>query len=151
MHHVCLTKQGLCVGKQSLCIFQTEAHSCKERPLSSSNRASVWTKQGICICLVLLFVFFMRLCLNPDSNRNCLKKRYFLDLVCSLLIVIITIGVSYSNRSRLKKWYFLDLVCSVPIVTLKIGVSCNNRSRLKKWHFLDLVCSVHIVTITSKL
>ena len=67
IHHGCLTKQGLCVAKQSFCIFQTEAHSCKERPLSSSNRASVWTKPGICICLVLLSVFFMRLCLNPGS------------------------------------------------------------------------------------
>ena len=70
IHHVCLTKQGLCVAKQSLCIFQTEAHSCKERPLSPSNRASVWTKQGICICLILLFVFFMRLCLNPAASTE---------------------------------------------------------------------------------
>ena len=64
IHCVCLTKQGLCVAIQSLCIL-TEAHSCKERHMSSSNKASVWTKQGICICLILLFVFFMRLCLNP--------------------------------------------------------------------------------------
>ena len=68
IHHLCLTKQGFCIAKQSLCIFQTEAHSFKERPLSSSNRASVWTKQGICICLILLFVFFMQLCLNPDPT-----------------------------------------------------------------------------------
>ena len=65
---ICLTKQGLRVIIQSLCIFQTEAHSCKERHLSSPNRAPVSTKQGICICLILLFVFFMWLCLNPAKN-----------------------------------------------------------------------------------
>ena len=39
--NICLTKQGLRVAKQSLCIFQTETHYSKERPLSSSNRAYV--------------------------------------------------------------------------------------------------------------
>ena len=43
-------------------------------------------------------------------------------------------------------WHYLDLICSVHIVTIKIGLSCSKKSRLKKWHFLDLVCSVHLVT-----
>ena len=31
MQHVCFNKHCLCVAKQSRCIIQTEAHSCKER------------------------------------------------------------------------------------------------------------------------
>ena len=65
MHQVCFNKQGLRVAKQSLCIIQTEAHSCKERHLSSSNRASVRTKQSLCVCLKSLLVFPMQCCLNP--------------------------------------------------------------------------------------
>ena len=75
IHHVCFTKQGLCVAIQSLCIFQTEAHSCKERPLSSPNRAYFSTKQGIYICLILLFVFFLWLCLNPGFHNMRLEMK----------------------------------------------------------------------------
>ena len=65
MHHVYFNKQGLRVAKQSLCKMQMEAHSYKERHPSSSNRASVWTKQGLCVCLKSLLVFFMQCHLNP--------------------------------------------------------------------------------------
>ena len=89
IHHVCLTKQELCVAKQSLCIFQAKAHSYKERPLSSSNRASVLTKHGICICQILLFVFFMRLCLNPDRSATSGISKFVLNCCfqCNLEIL----------------------------------------------------------------
>ena len=70
MHHVCLNKQGLRVAKQSLCIIQTEAHFCKQWYQSSSNRASVWTKQGLHVCLKSLLMFFMWCRLNPDTDRQ---------------------------------------------------------------------------------
>ena len=70
MHHVGFNKQGLRVAKQSLRIIQTEAHSCKERYPSSSNRASVWTKRGLCVRLKSLLVFFMRCRLNPGVQRT---------------------------------------------------------------------------------
>ena len=41
----------------------------------------------------------------------------------------------------LKKWHYLDLICSLHVVTMTTGLSYSNRSCLKKWHFLDLVCA----------
>ena len=82
------------------------------------------------------------------NNRICLKKWHFPDLVCSVHVLTITTGLSYSNRSRLKKWHFLDLICSVHVVTNITGLSYSNRSCLKKWHLLNLIRSVHIVAIT---
>ena len=49
----------------------------------------------------------------------------FIDLVCSVHVITIIIGLSYSNRSCLKTWHFLELICSVPLVTITIGVSCR--------------------------
>ena len=76
------------------------------------------------------------------------KKWHYLDLICSVYIVTITIGLTCSKKSRLKKWHFPDLVYSVHVVTIITGLSYSNRSRLKKWHFLDLICSVLLVPIT---
>ena len=47
--------------------------------------------------------------------------------------------------------HFLDLICSVPKVSITIGVSYSNKSRLKKFHFLDLVCSVNVAVIKTWL
>ena len=85
------------------------------------------------------------------SNRICLKKWNFLDLVCSVHIFTITTGLSYRNRISLKKWHFPDLVCTVHVLTITTGLSYRNTSRLKKWHFPDVVCSVHVVTIITGL
>ena len=67
-----------------------------------------------------------------SSNRICLKKWHFPDLVCSIHGVNITTGLSLSNRICLKKWHFPDLVCSVHEVTITTGLSYSNRSDLNK-------------------
>ena len=78
MHHVCFNKQGLRVAKQRFHIIQIEAHSGKERHPSSSNKASVWTKQGLCVCLKSLLLIFKQCCLNPANmhikDQQCLKR-----------------------------------------------------------------------------
>ena len=92
-------------------------------------------------------------CCN-NANRSLLfkhpllKKWYFLDLVCSVHVVTITSGLSYSNRSFLPKWHFQDLICALHVVTMGKEVKCP---LLKKWHFLDLVCSIHVVTVITGL
>ena len=114
IHNVCLPKQGLCVAKQSLCIFQTEAHSCKERSLSSSNRAYVWTKQGICICLIWLFVFFMQLCLNPGYS-DCIALLAKFNLKGKLLF-------SSVGPVKLIHWHWLCSASKCNIFWLNIGL-----------------------------
>ena len=91
-------------------------------------------------------------CCNHDNKYilvkyPLLKKKHFLELLCSVHVVTITTGFSYSNRSLLKKWHFLDLVCSAHIETITTGCSYSNRSLLKKWHFLDLICAIYVVII----
>ena len=105
-----------------------------------------------------------------------LKKWYFLDLVCSVHEVTITIKLSYGNRCLLnkwqfyrpnmwtsccnhekrsllvkcpllKKWHFPDLVCSIHVVTITNGLSYSSRTVLKKWHFPYLICALNVATM----
>ena len=103
--------------------------------------AIVSSKSGICWTLYVQYI------LEPWKYKFTCKiffpqKVAFLDLVCSVHVVTITTGSSYSNRSLLKKWHFPDLICSVHVVTITIGLNYSNRSLLKKWHFLDLICAI---------
>ena len=41
-------------------------------------------------------------------------KQNYMDLVCSVHVVIITTGFRYSKRRGLKRKHFLDLLCSIP-------------------------------------
>ena len=88
MQHVCLIKQDLCVAKHSLSIFQTGPQSRKERPLSPPNRASVSTKQGICIMFNFTTHNLYTVMSQPYQNGpNCSKLLtiYYLVLYRKIL------------------------------------------------------------------
>ena len=51
-----------CIAKQSISIFQTEAHSSRERPQSSSVSSCI----GVCICICIFICIFI--CLNQTGH-----------------------------------------------------------------------------------
>ena len=58
-------------------------------------------------------------------------------------------GVKLNKRSCLKKLHFIDLVCSLPIVTIAIGVRYNDSSRITNWNFLDLVRLINVLSMST--
>ena len=85
------------------------------------------------------------------SNRSRLKKLHFLGLICSVHVLTIINGLINSDIMCLKKLHFLNLICSVPLVTITMWVNSSNMSRLKKGHFLELICAIYFWRLISLL
>ena len=77
------------------------------------------------------------------SNRSFLKKNsgisrpYMCTTCCNN-------DKRSGQMSSPNNWHFLDLACSVHVVTITTGLSYSNKSLLKKWHFPDLICAMHV-------
>ena len=98
----------------------------------------------------MLYIYFHYVKISLVVKSLFLEKFNFWDQVCSVQVLPITTGLSYSNRIPTKSVIVGPNVCNI----------CNNHEQrsflvksplLKKWNFLDIVCSVHVVTITTKL
>ena len=107
--------------------------------------ASVWP--GRFKCLPSSLCYHLSYCLSCHK-RICLTKYHFPG---PSIISYYYNWVQLQLQDLPQKWHFPYLLCSVQVVNITTGLSFSNIIFIKKWHFPDLVCSVHALSITTGL